>query len=579
MKTSSIKWFIAVILFSASGLVSCQSVKRVERSKHHQGLSQKQKYEEADLFTKAVTMKETGKYQEADSLLKMALAINPEDPAANYEQGKLKAMSGHAKEALTYAKKAIDIDSTNIWYQVLFANLSKANGDYKAYVNTYKKLVKERPNSERFAEELANAYNYVGDYKSAVQAYINLQGLIGMRELLSQKIAALYIRLDEKDKALAEYEKLVKANPDDQRSYALLAEFASKNGFPDKAEWAYHKIIEISPNDPYVHISLADFYRKQGNTEKSFEELKQGFSNPKLDVNTEINLLAAYYSGNLTAEQTKQALELAEVIKKVHPDDATSKAFYASMLFQNKKYKEALPLLQKATAENPDNYALWEQTMFTYMNLEDYKSLQKESVQAMSKFPDHPMPYMMAGIAAFQLKNYHQALKYLNGGKDLASGNSALQEQFYSTLGDTYHELKMNDKAYASYEEALKLNPDNSVVLNNFAYYLSEDKQQLDRAAKMASKAVKQDPYNENNLDTYAWVLYQQKKYEEALNWEKKAIDNGGEKSGVVLEHYGDILYKLGQHKEALVQWKKAKKYKDYSKFLDKKIKTGKLYE
>lgn len=576
MKRLLIYGFLAGVFFA--GLASCQTMKQSGKTQHNV-LTQEQQYKEADLFAQAVTLKESGQYQAADSLLKQVLTLNPADPAANYEEGKLQTVMGNTKQALDYAGKAVALDSTNIWYRVLFANLSKVNGKYKDYVNTYKFLVNQRPNSERFAQELANAYNYVGDYKNAVLAYVNLQSLIGANELLSQKIASLYVRLGDKDKALLEYEKLIKANPDDQRSYALLAEFASKNGFLKKAEWAYHKIIEISPNDPYVHISLADFYKKQGKDELSFEELKKGFANPKLDVNTEINLLAAYYSGNLTPEQSQQALELSEIIKKVHPDEALSKAFYASMLFQNKKYKEALPLLLNATKANSTNYALWEQTLFTYMNLQDYKSLKKVSIEAINKFPDHPVPYLMAGIATFQMKEYKLTLQYLNNGKDLVSGNNALLEQFYSTLGDTYHELNKIDQSYASYDQALELNPNNSFVLNNYAYYLSEDKKNLDKAATMAAKAVKLDPYNENNLDTYAWVLYQQKKYDQALEWEKKAVANGGDTSGVVLEHYGDILYRQGKHKEALMWWKKAKKYKDYSKFLDKKIKTGKLYE
>lgn len=559
------------------GLVSCQSIKKAGRQNH--GLSQKQQYEEADIFAKAVTQKAIGNIKQADSLFRQALAIDPNDAAANFEEGKVLVSLGKPDSALTYAKKAVSLDSTNIWYRVLFANLSKINGNYKDYVNTYKYLARQRPQSERFAEELANAYNFVGDYKDAVQAYINLQSLIGMNDRLSQKIASLYLRLGEKDKALAEYEKLVKFNPDDERAYALLAEFASKNGFNDKAEWAYHKILEINPNNPYVHISLADFYKKTGNEEMSFEELKKGFSNPDLDVNTEINLLSAYYPGNLTQEETRQALELSEIIKKVHPDNNLAKAFYASMLFQNKKYKQALPLLLKAIQANPDNYALREQTLFTYMYLKEYKQLKADAEQVIQDFPDQAIPYMMAGIATFQLKEYKQTIKYLNAGKDLASGNNALEEQFYSTLGDAYHELNMKKEAYKSYDKALSFNPDNAFVLNNYAYYLAEDKTDLNKAAKMAAKAVKLDPYNQNNLDTYAWVLFQQKKYEEALSWEKKAIDNGGDTSGIVLEHYGDILYKLGRHKEALIWWKKAKKYKDYSKLLDKKIKTGKYYE
>lgn len=575
MKKLLIKWGFVGVLFL--GFASCQSMKQTSRENH--GLSQKQQYKEADLFSKAVTLKETGQLKKADSLFKQVLAINPDDPAANFEEGKLLIRLGKIDDALAYAKKAVDLDSANIWYRVLFANLSKDNGKYQNYVNTYKYLVKQQPQNERFAEELANAYNFVGDYKNAVKAYVNLQSLIGMNDRLSQKIAALYVRLGEKDKALSEFEKLIKTNPDDERAYALLAEFASKNDFKNKAEWAYHKILEINPNNPYVHISLADFYKKQGKDQLSFEELKKGFANPKLDVNTEINLLSAYYSGNLTPEQSKQALALSEIIKETHPDIPLAKAFYASMLFQNKKYKEALPLLLKAFQSNTDNYALQEQILFSYMYLKDYKKLKAESVKAINNFPNHPIPYMMAGIATSQLKEYKQTVKFLNEGKNLASGNNALQDQFYSTLGDAYHELKMIKKAYASYDQALMVNPDNSFVLNNYAYYLAEDNTDLDKAAKMAAKAVKLDPYNENNLDTYAWVLYQQKKYNEALDWEKKAMANGGDKSGVVLEHYGDILYKLGHHQEALIWWKKAKKYKDYSKLLDKKIKTGKLYE
>ncbi|HFB62258.1 MAG TPA: hypothetical protein ENJ69_04675, partial [Bacteroidetes bacterium] len=149
----------------------------------------------------------------------------------------------------------------------------------------------------------------------------------------------------------------------------------------------------------------------------------------------------------------------------------------------------------------------------------------------------------------------------------------------FSTLGDTYHSLKENKKAYYAYDQVLQLNSENTIVLNNYAYYLALDGVQLDKAAAMAKKAVELDPYNQNNLDTYAWVLYKQKKYNQALKWEQKALDNGGGKSGVVVEHYGDILYRLGKHKEALTWWKKALKLKDHSKLLPKKIKTGKLYE
>ena len=67
--------------------------------------------------------------------------------------------------------------------------------------------------------------------------------------------------------------------------------------------------------------------------------------------------------------------------------------------------------------------------------------------------------------------------------------------------------------------------------------------------------------------------------YEEAKKWILKALNNGSSDSPVVVEHYGDILYKLGEEKDAIIQWKNAKKLGEASDFLDKKIKEGKLYE
>jgi len=569
--------FLLLLMAGTTGLFSCSSLKQ---STSKQGvLSEKQKREESDIFTRAISLKETGQLQQADSLLKRALQLNPDDAAANYEEARLLAAVDSQKQALLLAKNAMQIDSSNIWYRVLFAQLSKANGNYQDYVSNYKKLVALQPQNEDFVQELAMAYTFIGNYAEAVKAYLDLENLVGIQESLSQKIAALYLRLGEKDKALNEYTKLVKEQPDDERAYAILAAFASKNGFSQIAEEAYYKIIELNPNDPYVHISLADFYRKAGKMELSFEELKHGFTNPKLDAKTKINLLLNYYSGNLSEKEREQALQLAKIIVETHPHEQITKSFYASMLFENKLYKEARLLLRKLVVAYPDKYSGREQLLFCDLYLEDYQNLVKDADKSLDLFPDQPVPYLLGGVGYFQLKNYTEAKIRLEKGKKLAANNTALLEQFYSTLGDTYYELKMKQEAYTAYDEVLKINPGNAVVLNNYAYYLSLDKVQLDKAAKMAKRAVDTDPYNQNNLDTYAWVLYQQKKYKEALGWEEKALNNGGKSSGVVVEHYGDMLYRLGKKKEALTQWKKAKKLKDHSDLLDKKLKNGKIVE
>ena len=559
------------------GMYSCSSLKH---SAAKTGvLNENQKREVSDLFTRAISLKETGNLQQADSLLKRVLEINPNDPAANFEEAQLLAAAQKEKQALALIERAVQADSMNVWYRVLLAKLAKANGKYQEYVNNYKKVVALNPENEEFVQELAMAYTFTGNYEKALKAYLDLENLVGVQEFLSQKIAALYLRLGEKEKALNEYEKLVKAQPDDERTYALLAAFASKNGYPQIAEKAYYKIIEINPNDPYVHISLADFYRKEGKHALAFEELKHGFSNPKLDAQTKINLLLNYYAGNLSDKEREQALQLAKIIVGAHPQEQIAQSFYAGMLFENKAYKQARTLLRKLVVTYPRQYQAREQLVFCDLYLQDYQNLVNDADKSIQLFPDQPVPYLLGGVGYFQLKNYEEAKIRLEQGKKLASNNSALLEQFYSSLGDTYYELKKKADAYRAYEEVLKINPKNAVVLNNYAYYLSLDKIHLDKAARMAKMAVDADPYNQNNLDTYAWVLYQLKRYQEALSWEEKALNNGGKSSGVVVEHYGDILYRMGKKKEALLQWKKAKKLKDHSDLLDKKIRYGKIIE
>lgn len=542
-------------------------------------VTEKDRFREADLFMQAVRERELGNLEKASGIFADAIQINPEDAAAYYENARVLQAMGRNDEALVLAKQATEIDKENKWYKVLYANLAKTNNNYEEYVRVYKELVEEYPRDLNFLNQLAFAYFFIGDYQSSVDVYQEIEEMVGVNEALTTQKVQLYDQLGQKDNALQEYERLIEISPDEPRYYALLAEYCVKNGMEDKAIQAYEKIVEINPDDPYVHISLADFYKQRGEDDKSFEELKLGLANPSLDLKTKINLLFAYYSGELTEKQKKQALELSEILRETHPDDPMSETFYASMLYENKEYEGSRTILREIIKTEKGNYGLWEQLLFCDLYLEDYEALSSESEEAIDLFPTYPLPYFFAGIGNFQLKDFVKARAYLESGKEYVVNNNPLLEQFYSTLGDTYNELKMYDASYGAYDNALKINPDNSVVLNNYSYYLSLRNEKLEKAEEMSRKSIELDPYNNNNLDTYAWVLYKLDKFAEALEWIEKAYRNGGDSSGVVLEHYGDILYQMGKKDEAFEYWEKAKNQKDHSDLLEKKIKDKKLYE
>ncbi len=565
-----------IILFSLL-MTACSGPK--ETAKGKETVTERDRYKETEFFSEALLKKELGELDQALALLNEALAVSPEDPAALYEKARILQAKGRSDEALIPACEAVKLDPENKWYKVLYADIAKSNEQYKEYISVYENLVEKYPTDLSFLHELAYGYNYIGEYKKSIEMYDKIEEAAGMSEPLTKQKVLLYDKIGEQEKAAEEYKRLIELNPSEPRYYALYAEYCSRNNWNDKAIWAYEKIEELNPDDPYVHISLADFYKKNGDEEKSFEELKIGLSNPELDLNTKINLLITYYSGELNDTQKEQALELSRILKKTHPDNPLADTFFATMLYENGAYKEARDIFKRILNENVQNYAIWEQLLFCDLYLEDNTGLLADAEDAIDFFPNYPLPYFFAGISSFQLKDYVKAKAYLESGLDYVVNNNALREQFYSTLGDTYNELGDYEQSYTSYEKVLEMNPENKVVLNNYAYYLSLHSENLEKAERMAKKAVELDPYNQNNLDTYAWVLYKLEKYEEALEWIEKAYNNGGDSSGVVTEHYGDILYRLGRTDEAAEFWEKALTKKDHSDLLKKKVNDKKLYE
>jgi tetratricopeptide (TPR) repeat protein len=117
-------------------------------------------------------------------------------------------------------------------------------------------------------------------------------------------------------------------------------------------------------------------------------------------------------------------------------------------------------------------------------------------------------------------------------------------------------------------------------VLNNYAYFLSLRNTNLDKAEAMSKKSNELSKANSSYLDTYAWILYAQKKYSDAKIWMEKALAVDGNKSPVLLEHYGDILYQLDMKDLSMEYWIKAKNAgPGASDFLDKKIQEKRLIE
>jgi tetratricopeptide (TPR) repeat protein len=532
-----------------------------------------------ETYYEATKQKILGNNDKAIDLFKKCLDQDPADAAAMYELADIYSDQGNATDALPYAEKAVNLEPANKWYKILLVQLYQAKANYTEAGVFISQLIAAEPDNIEYYDDQALNYINDNDYKNAVKTYDILEDKMGLNEDISIQKEKIYIMMGKPEKALEEIQKLSKAYPDEPRYLEMLAELYMTAGNDDKALETYNQILKIDPEDPYINISLSDFYRKKGDRAKSLEYLKVGFANPELDIDSKVSILLAYYSVNEIYNTYKdEAFELAEILIKAHPDDPKAHSIYADFLVQDKRYAEARDQFLKVISIDSTKYLVWEQLLYVESELGNNQAIKSESSRALELFPEQPMLYLFAGSANFQLKDFESAAKYFKTGVNFVTENDKMLSQFYSYMGDTYFQLKDNEGSDDAYEKALKIDPSNALVLNNYAYYLSLRNVNLDKAEQMAKKAVELDPGNGSDEDTYGWVLFKQGKYDGAKEWVEKAMQ-AGENSAVVLEHYGDILWKLGSSKEAVKYWEKAAKAGEGSEFLQKKVQDKTYYE
>ena len=117
----------------------------------------------------------------------------------------------------------------------------------------------------------------------------------------------------------------------------------------------------------------------------------------------------------------------------------------------------------------------------------------------------------------------------------------------HAIIGDNLYASGRKREAFKSYEKALKIDPEELTVLNNYAYYLSLDRKRLCKAEKMSRITIEKEPDNPTFLDTYGWILYLRGKAAEAKPYFKHAMIYGGKDSAVILMHFSLVLEKLGE--------------------------------
>ena len=535
-------------------------------------------------YLEALRLKGNDKYSEAYSALQYALSIDSTSSAALSALANYYMVLQQDSLAINALEKAVKYCPQNYEYKISLADLYREKGMLAVATLLYENLVAEQPGKPEYHFYLSDLYLKQAKIDKAVQSLDALENTIGMSEALSMQKYKLYLAMEQTDNAVNELEKLAAKYPLEAKYQILIGDFYLDRNNPDKALTYYEKARTINPKSPYYTVSMANYYEKSGNTDAATNEIELALKNPDVDIDTKIAILGKYIGNRLSNKKDiDMAYSLFQTLMEQYSQDPELNMMYGQFLLSQEKWEDARFQFQVVTGADPENLLAWRLLMNIAVKQEKPDEIIHVCDSALAVFPDNPEFYLYKGSAYNQLKNYLEALSVFQKGiAYIPEEDKGTLSMFYGLIGDTYHEINKKQEAYHAYNKALEYNENNISVLNNYAYFLSLDKEQLDKAESMSGKCVQLQPNEPTYIDTYAWVFFQKGNYSLAKFYIESAISKRGDKSPDILEHYGDILYKTGNTDKAVEQWEKALKAKgkdEDTTLLKKKIENKMYYE
>ncbi len=529
-------------------------------------------------------------YAKALIYYQKALEINPENATVHYKVAEVLSLSEKQEDLLkaTFSiEQALSLERKNKYFYLLAARIYSTLTRFDKTAQIYETMLREIQGTEEYLYELAVVYQYANKPEEAVKVYNKAEAHFGINETTSLQKQRIYFEQGKNEEAFQEGEKLIQAFPDEEQFAVGLAETLSQFGFKEKAVPLLEKFITENTVAPNACMLLAGLYRDTNQEKKARELLLNIFNNPDVELSSKLIVLGTYnaeLNQNKEKKQTdpekeKFVLDLFSRLEKEYPGEPNVHVIGGDLYLSIGRNMDAQKQYLQALESGVTNFEVWQNLLYLEIQLEQFDNVIKHSERALEYFPNQAMLYYFNGIGYLRKRKNKEAAGSMEQAKKLSAGNPGMVSEINGMLGDAYNATKEYDKSDKAYDEALSFNPNNDVILNNYSYYLAIRKANLEKAERMSTQLVKSNPDNATYLDTHAWVLYVREKYRDAKKVIEKAIGTGMANATHV-EHYGDILFKLGDVENAVQQWEKARGMLSTSnEMLNKKIANRKVYE
>ena len=531
------------LLVAVWTLVSCGTVKST-REKPAVALAQssltpeqQRKYDY--FFLEAMRLKEKKDYASAFGLLQHCLDIHPNAASALYEVSQYYMFLRQVPQGQEALEKAVANAPDNYWYSQGLASLYQQQNELDKAVTLLEQMVVRFPAKQDPLFNLLDLYGRQEKYDEVISTLNRLEKRMGKNEQLSMEKFRIYLQMKDDKKAFQEIESLVQEYPMDMRYQVILGDVYLQNGKKQEAYDVYQKVLAAEPDNPMAIFSMASYYKQTGQEELYQQQLDTLLLNKKVTPDTKVGVMRQMIVENEQADKdSTQIIALFDRIMKQEQDDPQIPMLYAQYLLSKNMESESVPVLEQVVDLDPTNKAARMMLIGAAVKKEDYKQIIKVCEPGIEATPDALEFYYYLAVAYNQAEKPDSVISICKRALEHTTADSKKEivSDFYSILGDMYHTQKQMKEAYAAYDSALVYNPSNIGALNNYAYYLSVERRDLDKAEEMSYKTVKAEPNNATYLDTYAWILFEKGNYAEARIYIDNAMKSeGGDKSDVIV--------------------------------------------
>lgn len=509
----------------------------------------------------AVQMYEDENFTGAKTMLDAILKTSPDNDAAWYYRGLCNMRLKNAADSERDLKQAVALDSTNYWYRYMLAGLYGMTGRSVLTIDMYESLLRDFPKKSELYYGLANLYINQGQADKALKIIGDIETQFGKSDatvMTRFNILSRQERHEEAYEALEEYNKEYSS----PQVLSMLGDY-EMGMYNDSSALAYYdEALSLDKSYAPALLGKAETYRIARDYVSYFKTLDILMADRDATPAGKAEYLQAVFRQSdprFMKSFSSQLDSTVNIAVNTHPADSSILQTAGLYYLVTDRKGAAADAFKKVMTEFPDNVGATASYIQTLLYINDWDKVVSACDSAMVRFPQEAGFLEFANAAEFNMKNYSAVIENCVKMLRIAPTDSATFVTAWSTIGDMYHLLGDQSKAFKSYETALKVAPDNAPVLNNYAYYLSVEGKKLKKAYAMSKKTVEAEPDNATYLDTFGWILYLQGKALEAKPFFKHAMLYGGKDSATILDHYATVLEALGEKDLAKVYRQQAK--------------------